>query len=309
MLGASYADCPWRCGLPTAAQGLPGSKLVTIIGVTMTDFTQHAPHARAMFVRTQAPLWRASAKWLMLCMAWVGISSATGQTVSAPPAPFVIGLDAPAGTYVFKWLDLIYSDAFKRLGVPYRLESYALKRQGLQSEAGGIDGEANRAYGYGATRPTLIRIEETILELQLALFSADPALRLQRLEDLSSKGLLAEYRRGLLLCEHALKPVVSPDRLSDVATEDQGLKKLQARRTDVYCDFTLTVALAMRTPELKGGAEVRKAMDVGNPIPTYPYVHQKHKELAPRLTAVLKKIKAEGLFESYRLQVERELGW
>lgn len=239
----------------------------------------------------------------------LSLSLAQGQAVTAAPSSFVIGMDALPGSYVFKLMNLIYGDAFKRLGIPVRLESYALKRQGLQMETGSIDAEANRAYGYGATQPNLVRVEETILELQLALFTANPSLRLPQLDELAANGMQVEYRRGLLLCENALKPVVPANRLSDVTAEDQGLKKLQANRTDLYCDFTLTVAVAMRTPELKGGAEVRKVMDVGKPIQTYPYLHKKHTELAPRLAAVLKKMKAEGLFESYRLQVERELGW
>lgn len=253
--------------------------------------------------------WRALGTLALLVCTLLSISPAHGQAVTAAPPSFVIGMDAPPGTYVFKWLDLIYGEAFKRLGLSMRLESYALKRQGLQMAAGSIDAEANRAHGYGATQPNLVRVEETILELQLALFTANPSLRLQRLDELAANGMQVEYRRGLLLCENAFKPVVPANRLSDVTTEEQGLKKLQASRTDLYCDFTLTVAIAMRTPELKGGAEVRKVMDVGKPILTYPYLHKKHAELAPRLAVVLKKMKAEGLFEAYRLQVERELGW
>ncbi len=256
--------------------------------------------------------WRAHGR-LLASLVLLVIACLTGQSASAQSAvanagTFTIGLDAPPGTYVYKWLDLAYTEAFKRLGIPVRLESYALKRQGLQMEAGSIDAEANRAFGYAATQPHLVRIEESLLELQLALFTANPALQMHRLEELSNNGLQVEYRRGLLLCENALKPLVTADRLSDVATEDQGLKKLQVRRTDLYCDFTLTVALAMRTPELKGGAGVRKVMDIGKPILTYPYLHKKHAELAPRLTAVLKAMKAEGLLETYRLQVEQELG-
>jgi polar amino acid transport system substrate-binding protein len=44
-------------------------------------------------------------------------------------------------------------------------------------------------------------------------------------------------------------------------------------------------------------------------VPTYPYLHRKHADLAPRLAAVLKQMKSEGLIKAYRLQVERDLGW
>jgi hypothetical protein len=64
----------------------------------------------------------------------------------------------------------------------------------------------------------------------------------------------------------------------------------------------------LQQPEFKG-ANVRKVVSIGKTVPTYPYVNKKHAELAPRLAAVLKQMKAEGLIEVYRKQVERDLGW
>lgn len=258
-----------------------------------------------------------SLAWPGRCGQWVchalllgllcGLPPVLAQVAAPPATVFVIATDAPPEGYVSRFLTLTYSEAFRRLGIAFRLENYALKRQGLQMEAGSIDGEANRAYGYGATQPHLVRVEESLLDLHLALFSANPALHLQKLEDLASSALQVEYRRGLLLCENALKPWVAQQRLSDIATEDLGLKKLLARRTDLYCDFTLTVAQALRQPDFKGSAPVVKVMNVGKVIPTYPYLNKRHAELAPALAAVLKKMKAEGLLETYRLRVEREL--
>jgi len=221
-------------------------------------------------------------------------------------------MDVPVGSYTFKWYALIYGEISRRVGVAFQFESYALKRMGLQIEAGVLDGEANRAYGYGLTQPNLVRVEESIVDLSLALYTANPALRLQRLEDLASNGMQVEYRRGILLCENALKPLVPEDRLSDVATADQGLKKLMAQRTDLFCDFSLSVLPALHTPEMaanKATANIRKVLDLGTAIPTYPYVNKKYAPLALRMAAALKQMKAEGLIEAYRQQVEKELGW
>jgi hypothetical protein len=54
---------------------------------------------------------------------------------------------------------------------------------------------------------------------------------------------------------------------------------------------------------------LRKALYLRKSVPTYTYLHKKHTELAPRLAATFKKMKAEGLIEAYRLQIEREMGW
>jgi hypothetical protein len=256
---------------------------------------------------------RRTARWRTRALAAaLALACLPGWAQPAPAArptqTIVFSADAPADTYAFKWFTLIYTELFKRLGLGFRLESYALKRQGLQSESGAVDGEVNRAYGYAATQPNLVRVEEPIIDLTLALYTANPALRLQRLEDIADSKLLVEYRRGILLCENALKPLTGLDRLSDVVTYEQGLRKLLTQRTDLYCDFTLNIMVATHTLDLDGMGRIRKVLDITK-LPTYPYVHIKHTELAPRMAATLKKMKAEGLIETYRQQVERELGW
>lgn len=224
-------------------------------------------------------------------------------------APFTVGVASAPDTYAFKFLTRVYTEAFARLKVPVRFVVFPLKRQELEMEAGRIDAEANRAMDYGASRPDLLRVDEPVLELNLALFTAHPGLRLDRIEDLSTNGMQVEYRRGIVLCEKALKPLVPPERLSDVATHVQGLKKLLALRTDVYCDFSLNIAIAQHTPEFANATGIRKLMDVAKVVATYPYLHERHSETARRLAAVLKAMKAEGLFETYHRQVEREQGW
>lgn len=267
--------------------------------------------------RTQAGLRRMVFRRLLLTAAWVCHAplllpwvtvSVRAQPVVAP-APFTIGVASAPDTYAFKFLTRMYTEAFRRLNVPVRFETFVLKRQGLEMEAGHIDAEANRTVDYGASRPDLLRVEEPVLELNLALFTAHPGLRLERIEDLSSNGMQAEYRRGILLCEKALKPLVPPDRLSDVATHTQGLKKLLSLRTDVYCDFSLNIAMARHSPEFADATNIRKLMDVEKVVATYPYLHKRHAETVPRLAAILKTMKTEGLFETYHRQVERELGW
>jgi len=64
----------------------------------------------------------------------------------------------------------------------------------------------------------------------------------------------------------------------------------------------------LQLPEFQG-TSVRKVISIGNAVPTYPYINKQNADLAPRLAAVLKQMKAEGLIETYRMQVERDLEW
>ena len=102
--------------------------------------------------------------------------------------------------------------------------------------------------------------------------------------------------------------MVQADHLSDVLGVDQGVKKLLVGCADLYCDIDAWVREQLVSPEIKGAARVRKVVDLGKSVPTYPYLNKKHAALAPRMAEVIKKMKAEGLIEGYRLQVERELG-
>lgn len=223
-------------------------------------------------------------------------------------APIVLAADGDASTYGSRWVRLIYDEAFRRLGVPFQLEHFTLARRAALAEAGRIDGETSRIYSYGDSHPHLVRVEESLIDLGFALYTANPALRLARIEELRSTGYLVEYRRGIKICEDNLRPLIAAERLSDVPTTEQGLKKLAFRRTDLYCDIDAYVLQELQSPEFKG-AEVRKVVSIGNAVPTYPYLNKKHAALAPRLAAVLKQMKAEGLIEVYRLQVERDFGW
>lgn len=254
------------------------------------------------------PIWPLALLALLAGLLFVSLP-AQAQNSPAQSQPFIVGVDSDISTYLVQWTWLIYAEAFRRMGIPLKFNSYPLQRLSAMVDEGAIDGEGGRVYGYGATHPNLVRVEESLLELNFSLYTAHPTLRLQRKDEQAFTGLRVEYRRGILMCETTLKRWVAPERLSDVTTVEQGVNKLLARRTDLYCDLDIHILTALHTPEFKGATSVRKVLDLSTSVPIYPYLHKKHAALAPRLAATLKAMKAEGLIEAYRLQTERERGW
>ncbi|MBI1891388.1 MAG: hypothetical protein HYS18_12130 [Burkholderiales bacterium] len=234
-------------------------------------------------------------------------SSALCQSSARPL--FVMSADQDETSFAGKWVWLIYTEAFERLGMRFQLIANPMTRQSLMADEGLIDGEVARVYGYGADHPNLVRVEEPVLDLVFSLYTADPELRLQRIEDLAAMNLRGEYRRGVGICEKTFKQLFPAERLSDVTKSEQGAKKLLAGRTDVYCDNEVSMIRIYRSPDIKDVGKVRKLISMGAAIPTYPYLHKKHAALAPRLAEMLKEIKAEGLIEIYRRQAERDMGW
>lgn len=232
---------------------------------------------------------------------------AKAQTVS-PAVPLVIGNDAEPDSYSGVMGRLMYAEISKRLAIPMEVRTYPEQRRSALADSGAIDGETVRIYAYGSVHPNLVRVEESLIDLGFSLYTADPALKLQGLSDPLLGKLRVEYRRGVLFCEKTLKPVLPVNRLSDVAEPKQGAKKLLAGRTDVFCDLDADMISVLHDPEIKGVSNVRTLLEIGT-VPTYPYLHKRLADLAPRMAAVIKQMKAEGLIEQFKRQAERELGW
>lgn len=228
----------------------------------------------------------------------------------AAPEPFVMGTDAEETTLTGKWYRRIYGEAFKRMGVPLVMQASPTARLTIIADQGDVHGQASRVFAYADAHPEQLRVEESVHNVRLILYAFGPANlpdQPRRLEDLAAGKWRIEYRRGVAISEQTLKPLVAGERLSDVTSIEQGLKKLKAGRTDFYCDFDLAVRNGLAGPEFKGVTGYRQALDLNVGLPVYPYVHKSRAELAPRLAKTLKGMKTEGLIERYFEEAEREI--
>jgi hypothetical protein len=232
-------------------------------------------------------------------------ATASGQTQPAAAPVFHMAAAQPDSPE-FRFAVLVYQEAFRRLGIPVEVAAYPLERRAILMSEGKIDGEASRTKAYGETHPELVRVEEPIISFTFSLFTGNPALNIRRLEDLAIGNLQVEYRRGILACENALKKFVPAERIFTITHTEQGVKKLAALRTDVYCDIDVYIPEVLRLPELQGVTSIRKLLDIAT-VPTFPYVTRKHAALAPRLAAVMKQMRAEGLFEKFQQQAKRDV--
>ena len=208
--------------------------------------------------------WRHGA-WLLALGAvlMMPIHPATATTSPSPPAPapFVMGTDADDTTFTGKWYRRIYGEAFKRMGVPLTVVTAPTARLTIIADQGEVQGQASRVFAYADAHPDQVRVGESVHDVRLALHAfgpASPSGDPGRLEDLATGKWRVEYKRGVAICEQKLKPVVPAERLSDVTSVEQGLKKLKAGRTDLYCDFDLAVLGVLLEPAFKG--ETRRSI-------------------------------------------------
>ena len=226
--------------------------------------------------------------------------------VAEPLRPFVMVTDQPETTYEGKWQRLAYQEAFKRLGVPLEVELMPTQRVSAMVDSGAVDGQFMRVPAYAAAHPDQVRVEEPIYEVRFAIWASNPALSLPRLEDLAATNWIGVYRRGVELCQRSLSSLVPETRLSSIATEYDGVRMLLSGRVDFFCEIDAALQSALYSPEFKGVNSVRPLLTIGDRVVLYPYLYKTHADLAPRLAAVLKAMKAEGLLDRYRQEAREK---
>jgi polar amino acid transport system substrate-binding protein len=236
----------------------------------------------------------------LLITALLALFAVPGPIRSEPLRPFVMVTDQPETTYEGKWQRLAYQEAFKRLGVPLEVDQMPTQRVTAMVDSGAVDGQFMRVLAYADMHPEQVRVDEPIYEVGFALWVSNPALTLSRLQDLAATSWIGVYKRGVELCQRSLSPLVPAERVSSVATEEVGLRMLLTGRVDYYCEIDAALQSALYSPEFKGVTSVRPLLTIGDRIVLYPYLYKKHAGLAPRLAAVLKEMKAEGLLERFR---------
>lgn len=249
---------------------------------------------------------------LLLSLAMASVLAPQGaRAAEQPPSPLPAARDAQKLVLASMFdrqdggvgllLNMIYTEAFRRMGVGLEIRSFPATRARVEALAGNVDGEVARAYEYGALQRSLVRVPEATLTATTSAYARDPAIHLDGWESLRGTLLRVEFRAGYAITEQHLEAVVPVDRLSRVATGEQGLKKLALGRSDIYVDNDEFVESVLASG-LLGPVTIYKA-GVLDHSPIYAYLNKRHAHLAERLADVLRKMKAEGEIERIRAQV------
>jgi polar amino acid transport system substrate-binding protein len=204
----------------------------------------------------------------------------------------------PENSYRFKWFKLVYTEAFRRLGMEYEVKNYPMKRGPRLVNQGKLDGDPGREPDFSTKYPNLLRVDEPIFTGRQIAYTTDNKIKLNnKWESLRNTKFRVNYRRGVILCEENLPKVVRPDKLETVNNDIHGLRKLLAKRIDVYVGIESIVATLLKTKEFSALSFYKAG--VMDESKVYTFHHKKHEKLIPKLSAVFKAMKEEGLFEQY----------
>jgi ABC-type amino acid transport substrate-binding protein len=234
-----------------------------------------------------------------------GLAAAYG-TAQAQSAPgrMVMATFGVENSFASRWLELIYKDAFRQLGVSLEIRFFPAARAGAEAMAGNVDGELARSLEYESTQTTMVRLAEPTLLVATAAYAKRLDIQLAPgWEGLRGTTYRTEYRFGYSITEHKLMAVLPAVHLSAVQTSETGLRKLVLGRTDLFVDTVESIEPLLAGPEFRhAGIHIATILQRA---PLYAYLNKKHAALAPRLAAVLKKMRESGQIERYRLQALR----
>ena len=198
-----------------------------------------------------------------------------------------------------QWLIAVYRELLASLGIGFEFVDVPPGRGPIAVRTGDADGELGRTWGYGLLNPELVRVAESNNAVEFAACATEaslgdrfpgwPAVREQRWR--------CEHRRGIPELADLLAREVPPEQVSTVATIEQGLRRLQLKRIDLYLDVREAVedhlAFGDVSAEFSAGPAPRM-LGVIQSTTGHAYLHRRHEALVPAITQALREMKRQG---------------
>ncbi len=236
-----------------------------------------------------------------ICLVSVFIATFSPMPGVAVEKIILVGSQDTKTSFHGRWLSLIYTEVFRRLGYELHYDGYPSLRASRMSDAGIVDGEINRVTSYQDTHPNMIRVNESHFPTTLAAYAVKPGIALDGWNSIKRTDYTVGYRRGTKIVELGLKSVVKPGQLFSLTTTDQGLKMLIIGRIDIYVDVqdTVTEILGRLDTSNFDSTSVYTA-GIMSKSHLHVYMHRKNAALVPKIDLVLKTMKKEGLITHFK---------
>lgn len=198
--------------------------------------------------------------------------------------------EPPNSTKDFKGInDLVLKEAFKRIGYDLKIIRLPSERALINANDGVEDGNFARVEGLSSIYPNLIQVPEEVTRFEFVVFckSKDTKIR-------NWKGL-KHFHVGIVTGWKILETnIIGTKSLTKVKDGAALFNLLKADRVEVIVydkrqGFVLLKELGMKDIHIIEPPLAEKGM--------YVYLHQRHKELAPKLASVIRKMKKNGTYK------------
>ncbi|MBL8486860.1 MAG: transporter substrate-binding domain-containing protein [Rhodocyclaceae bacterium] len=189
-----------------------------------------------------------------------------------------------------KALQEISVEAFRRVGLEFRLISLPSERSLLSANNGEVDGEGLRVAGLAAQYPNLVQVPERYIGISFVAFARDPSIRVDKgWESLRSHSVAFITGWKMFEANATVARVVNR-----VEKPEQLFRMLEGGRIDLAL-YTRADGVALARS--LGLADVHPLAPSLRDVDMYLYLHRRHEALVPRLAQALRDMKADGSYD------------
>lgn len=197
---------------------------------------------------------------------------------------------------IYQISEAVLKEAFRRNGLNVILKNYPAKRSAMLADAGKVDGESHRIYDFNKDNnyPNLIRVEEPVQSVDQCIFSKNTEIKVDGWKSLAPYKVI--YIGGIEMAEKGLKAAVEEKNLISVYDMETAFKMLAVDRGDVLISSPETGFATIKKLSLENSG-IKMLSPPILEINLYCYLHKRHSELAGKLAASLKEMKADGTYQ------------
>ena len=185
----------------------------------------------------------------------------------------------------------IIRQAYERLGIGIVFKTFPAERALQMSNRGVADGELVRIEGIDASFPNLIRVQVSHVTAEQMAFGRDPAIVIEGWASLRPYKLV--FHRGYKVAEANTAGMARHLASTDLAA----FKMVEAGRRDLVLANRFTGAAVIEELGLRNVVMITPPVQVD---PLFHYLHRKHADLVPKITAVLRAMADDGEMDAIR---------
>ena len=205
-------------------------------------------------------------------------------TLAAPDIAAQLAKNDGKGRYI----EGIIEEALHRSGYNFNLVTLPYERSLKMSNEGLVDGEVARSPSIEPQYPNLIRVPESILDIDIVVISREPVDLSDGWNALAGKSI--GVLTGMKATQQYLPETV---HLITVKNTTQLIDMLLKNRVD-YVVFMRSIGISILGGDRHGLIVNARPLAT---VPNYTYLHKKHKNLVPGLAQSLREMKQDGTFQ------------
>lgn len=188
-----------------------------------------------------------------------------------------------------KALELISQEAFRRLGVDFKIIITPSERSLQLADQGEIDGEGLRVAGLNHQYPNLVQVPERFISISFVAFSKDALIRLDNGWESLKRHRVAFINGWKMFESNAMGAKI----VRKVDKPEQLFRMLDAGHIDLAL-YTRADGIALiQSMGLSSIAPLAPAL---KDVDMYLYLNKRHADLVPKLANVLRDMKADGTY-------------